>query len=140
MSSLNKIVVLNLALTLTHQVDAAYWREWEMFGLPGGIQLFNALNVLIFLAVLACFVPVIQRKTSGFACSLLIAAVCGCILPIHAAFALAGYTQFDLPFSVLLIVATFVVSIVQVVVTVRARREFGGPSGASRPTPRRGPA
>ena len=21
-----------------HQVDAAYWREWSMFYLPGGIQ------------------------------------------------------------------------------------------------------
>src|SRR3546814_7423876 len=57
-----------------------------------------------------------------------ISAVCACILPIHAAFALAGYTQFGLPFSVFLIVATFVVSIVQVVITVRARREFGGRS------------
>src|SRR5687767_10445014 len=63
--SLNRIVVLNLALVSTHQVDAAYWREWEMFELPGGIQLFNALNVVIFLVVLSCFVAVVQRRPSG---------------------------------------------------------------------------
>lgn len=126
MPSLDKAIVLNLALTLTHQVDAAYWHEWEMFGLPGGVQLFNAINVLIFVFVLACFVAVVRRKASGFTCSLVIATVCASILPIHAAFALVGYPQFHLPFSVLLIVATFAASIAQVVLTVRARSEFGG--------------
>lgn len=32
---LNTVVILNLALVLTHQVDGAYWHEWEMFQLPG---------------------------------------------------------------------------------------------------------
>ncbi len=45
---LNKVVVLNLAFVLIHQVDGAYWREWEMFRLPGGIQLNNFINVLTF--------------------------------------------------------------------------------------------
>lgn len=98
MLSLNHIIVLNLALVLTHQVDAAFWREWEMFGLPGGIQLFNAINVGIFLAVLFCFVSVIQRRPSGFRCSLVIALLCASVLPIHAAFALSGFIQFHLPF------------------------------------------
>jgi hypothetical protein len=126
MLSLNRVTVLNLALVLTHQVDAAFWREWEMFGLPGGIQLFNALNVVVFLVVLFCFVAVIQRRPSGFRCSLIIALLCASVLPIHAAFALSGFTQFHLPFSVFLIVATFAVSVVQVVLTFRARHEFGG--------------
>src|SRR3546814_11661106 len=60
MLSLNKIIVLNLALTLTHQVDAAYWRAWEMFGLPGGAQLFKALQWSLLLDVLAYFVPTLQ--------------------------------------------------------------------------------
>ena len=126
MLSLNNVIVLNLSLVLTHQVDAAFWREWEMFGLPGGIQLFNAINVVIFLAVLFCFMAVIQRRPSGFRCSLVIALLCASVLPIHAAFALSGFTQFHLPFSVFLIVATFAASIVQVVLTFRARHEFGG--------------
>ena len=29
--------VTMLALIL-HQIDAAYWQEWEMFFLPGGVQ------------------------------------------------------------------------------------------------------
>ena len=126
MLSLNRVIVLNLALVLTHQVDVAFWREWEMFGLPGGIQLFNALNVVIFVVVLFCFVAVIQRRPSGFRCSLIIALLCASVLPIHAAFALSGFTQFHLPFSVFLIGATFAVSAVQVALTFRSRHEFGG--------------
>ena len=126
MLSLNRVIILNLALVLAHQVDAAFWREWEMFGLPGGIQLFNALNVVIFLVVLSCFVTVIQRRSNGFRCSLIIALLCASVLPIHAAFALSGFTQFHLPFSVFLIGATFATSIVQVALTFRARHEFGG--------------
>jgi hypothetical protein len=126
MLSLNNVIVLNLSLVLTHQVDAAFWREWEMFGLPGGIQLFNALNVVIFLVVLFCFMAVVQRRQSGFRCSLIIALLCASVLPIHAAFALSGFTQFHLPFSVFLIGATFAASIVQVALTFWARHEFGG--------------
>jgi hypothetical protein len=123
---LNKVVILNLALVLTHQVDAAYWHEWEMFQLPGGIQLNNFINVLTFIALLYLFVPVIQRKASGITCSLVIAAIAALVLPIHTGFAIAGYQQFHLPFSIFIIVGTFLLSILQVVLTHRARREFGG--------------
>ena len=123
---LNKVVILNLALVLTHQVDGAYWHEWEMFQLPGGIQLNNFINVLTFIALLYLFVPVVQRKASGITCSLVIAAISALVLPIHVGFAIAGYQQFHLPFSIFIIVGTFLLSILQVVLTHRARLEFGG--------------
>jgi hypothetical protein len=123
---LNKVVILNLALVLTHQVDGAYWHEWEMFQLPGGIQLNNFINVLTFLALLYLFVPVVQRKASGVTCSLVIAAISALVLPTHVGFAIAGYQQFHLPFSIFIIVGTFLLSILQVVLTYRVRLEFGG--------------
>lgn len=122
---LNKVVILNLALVLTHQVDAAYWHEWEMFQLPGGIQLNNFINVLAFIALLYLFVPVVQRKASGMTCSLVIAAISALVLPIHAGFAIAGHQQFHLPFSIFIIAGTFLLSILQVVFTYRAHLEFG---------------
>ncbi|HLM52153.1 MAG TPA: DUF6713 family protein [Pseudoxanthomonas sp.] len=125
MKSLDRIVILNLALVLAHQVDAAYWHEWEMFQVPGGIQAFAALNVLIFLFLLSSLVPIVQRRPSGFRCSLLIAAACASVFPIHAGFALAGFPQFHLPFSIFPIAATFLVSLLQAVLTLRMRVDFG---------------
>jgi len=126
MVTLNRVVILNMAFVFAHQADAVYWHEWKMFGLPGGIQLFNALNVIIFVLVMALLVPVVQRQMSGFRCSLAIALICASVLPIHAGFALAGFEEFNLPFSVFLVAATFVTSIVQLALTLRARGEFGG--------------
>lgn len=31
---------------IVHQIDAAYWHEWDMFHVPGGIQGFLLFNVL----------------------------------------------------------------------------------------------
>jgi hypothetical protein len=121
---LNRVIVLNMALLITHQIDAAYWHEWELFRLPGGIQLFNVMNLIIFLIVLGCFVNVIERKPSGFYCALGLAAVSALVLPIHAGFALAGYSQFHLPVSIAVIMGTFLASIVQVYTVLKCRHEF----------------
>ncbi len=122
---LNKIIILNLTLMIAHEIDAAYWHEWDMFALPGGIQFFNIFNIAIILLVLTCFISVIERKRNGFTSSLVIAGIGMLILPIHGGFALAGYTQFHLPVSMFIIGASFIVSIAQVIFTFRARHEFG---------------
>ncbi len=121
---LNRIVVLNLSLLATHQADAAFWREWEMFNLPGGIQLFCLLNALLLVILLAYFVTVIERRPSGFTGSLIIAGVSALVLPIHGGLAAAGVSGFELPFSIFLIVATFAVSLWQAVLTFRRRHQF----------------
>ena len=121
---MNKVVVLNLGLLITHQIDAAYWHEWEMFGIPGGIQFFNIFNLVLFWILGACFVAVVQRKSSGFIGSIFIAATSALVLPIHTGFALAGFTQFHLPVSIFAIIATFVASVTQIMVTIKQRSEF----------------
>lgn len=123
---LDRLLVVNLALLITHQIDAAFWHEWDMFGLPGGVQLFNVLNLLIFLVMLGCSLPVVRRERAGFACSLVIAGGCALVLPIHAGFALAGFTQFNMPVSMAVIVVSFPLAVLQVFVTLRQRALFHG--------------
>ncbi|UXI70305.1 DUF6713 family protein [Tahibacter amnicola] len=124
MITLNRIAALDMALVFAHQGDAAYWHEWEMFHLPGGIQAFDVFNVVIFATVLMLFIPVVQRRPEGYKCSMAIAALCATVLPIHVGFALAGFDQFHLPVSLFLIGASFVAAITHAVVTWRARHEF----------------
>lgn len=121
---LNKLLILNLSFLIVHQVDAAYWHEWDMFGLPGGVQLFDLFNLLLFIVLLACFVAAVERRRSGYAASLAIAAVCGVVLPIHAGFALAGYTEFHLPVSIAAIVGCMFSALLLAGATVRARQAF----------------
>jgi hypothetical protein len=126
MRVLDRVAALNLSLVMAHQADAAYWKEWEMFGLPGGIQLFTLFNLAAFLLLLWLYSAVTSRQRKGLRSSLLIAGLSGVVLPIHAVFALAGFTEFHLPVSVAIIIGTFVVSIWQVILTWRARTEFTG--------------
>ncbi|MFN9811237.1 MAG: DUF6713 family protein, partial [Deltaproteobacteria bacterium] len=40
-----RLYLLQLALLATHQVDAAYWHEWDVFGVPGGLTFFLVFNL-----------------------------------------------------------------------------------------------
>jgi len=88
---------------ILHQIDAAYWREWEMFHVPGGIQGFLVFNLAAIAVVLAGYRHVLldTRRAPFFAavCAALGAGTCA----IHAGFALAGLEQFHLPLSVAVI-------------------------------------
>lgn len=128
---LDRLCIAVLALFVTHQIDAAYWHEWEMFHLPGGIQLFNVLNLLLFAVLLAGLRPVFLRRPSGYYWALLIAFSGIATFFIHGGFMLAGYRQFRLPVSVLVIAAFFLASLWLAAVTLRGRVDFGAP-------PRRG--
>ena len=49
------LYLLNCALLFSHEIDSAYWQEWDLFGLPGGIQLFLVLNLLLLVVALYGF-------------------------------------------------------------------------------------
>ncbi len=51
-----------IAVLLTHQIDAAYWHEWNLFHLPGGNQLNLILNLPIIALALLAFLQVATRS------------------------------------------------------------------------------
>ena len=122
---LNKLLILTLALIIGHQIDAAYWHEWDMFALPGGIQLFDLINVILFIPLLAAFSAAMRRTERGYRYTQLIGAIGLIIGPIHAGFAIAGFSQFHLPVSMALIVAPSLCGTGLLVLAVRRRQEFG---------------
>lgn len=94
--------VLSLVL---HQIDAAFWQEWKMFAVPGGIQGFLVFNAVAVAALLAGYRSVVlddrHARTWAFACGGL-----GVVtFVLHAGFALWGHRDFNLPLSVLVILA-----------------------------------
>lgn len=121
---LNRLLVLNLALITAHQLDAVWWREWAMFGLPGGVQLFILLNLLLYLALLGALGPIFRREANGYRYSQLIAALCASVLPIHAGYALAGVSGFESAFSISLILLCFLAAALQAWATVRSKAQF----------------
>ena len=94
-----------LSLLITHEVEAAYWREWEMFQLPGGFRLFAALHLPLAAAFLAGFAEVVRDRPLGRPAAAILA-VAGAATPvIHGAFLLLGRDQFRDAFSLLVLAA-----------------------------------
>ncbi len=88
---------------ILHQIDAAYWKEWEMFHVPGGVQGFLVFNLAAIALVLAGYRHVLLATPRAP----LYAGICAALgvgtCLIHAGFALAGLEQFHLPLSMAII-------------------------------------
>ena len=89
---------------ILHQIDAAYWREWEMFYLPGGVQGFLVFNLAAIAVVLAGDRQVLLALPRARLYAAICAALGLATFVIHAGFALAGLEQFHLPLSMAVIV------------------------------------
>ncbi len=113
------LYLLNCALLFSHEIDSAFWREWDLFGIPGGIQVFLLLNFLLLLVALFGFRQVLQGARSGRWFSLLLAAGGLFAFSIHSYFILAGRPEFTLPASLALLGLILFVSLIQLLSTLR---------------------
>ncbi|WP_085704829.1 DUF6713 family protein [Pseudomonas sp. B8(2017)] len=95
--------VTMLALIL-HQIDAAYWHEWEMFFLPGGVQGFLLFNILAIPVLLVGYRSVLLGKVNAVFFAKVCAGLGLITFLIHAGFGLAGYHQFHLPASISILI------------------------------------
>jgi hypothetical protein len=120
--TLEWLYLANAVVLLVHQMDAAYWQEWQLFHLPGGLSLFLALNVPIVLLVLAGYGAVVARRSSAVAYSWGLAAAGLFAVAFHAAYLLAGHTAFRAPASLALLADTALLSGAQAVLLLQARR------------------
>lgn len=103
----------NAIVLLAHQIDAAFWHEWVLFGLPGGIQFFLLLNLPIIALVLYGQRSLALSRPSGKVVSWALAASGLFAAVFHGFHLLRGDEAFRLPFSLTLLVATFVLSVAQ---------------------------
>jgi len=119
------LYLANAALLFTHEIDAGYWHEWELLGVPGGIQVFLLLNLALIAGVLYGFRQVVRGHYEGRWFAALLATLGVFAFLLHAAFLLAGDAAFRLPVSLLLVVLALAVSLVQGALTARTWRAWG---------------
>lgn len=111
---MNKLVapyILTTTLLVAHQIDAAYWHEWTLFGLPGGIQLFVLLNVPLVLVVLVGLARVAAGAPRARRYSLALALVGVATFFIHLGFAWRQHPEFGAPVSWIILGETLLASL-----------------------------
>jgi hypothetical protein len=115
------LYVLNASILITHEIDSAYQEEWILFGLPGGVQWFLFLNLVLVIAVLYGLVALAQQRTAGIVLSWTLVAGGLFAVVIHGYFILSGDPSFRLPASLFLLGATLVLSVLQGAALIDAR-------------------
>ncbi len=113
------LYLLNFALLFSHEIDSAFWKEWDLFGIPGGIQVFLVLNFLLLLVALFGFRQVLLGARSGRWFALLLGVGGVFAFTIHSYFILAGRPEFTLPASLALLGSTLAVSLLQLFSTLK---------------------
>jgi hypothetical protein len=107
------LYIINFALLFTHEIDSAYWQEWDIFGLPLGVQSFLIINFILFLLALGGLLLVIQHKREGLYFSLGLALLGSLISASHISMILDGANEFTLPVSMILLASVLIMSILQ---------------------------
>lgn len=107
------VYILNLALLFAHEIESAYWKEWELFRIPGGVQLFVLLHIPLLMAALVGLVLLQEAERSGAIISMVLAAAGVFAFSIHTFFILRGRREFTLPVSLFLLAAILAASLAQ---------------------------
>jgi hypothetical protein len=111
---------LNAVLLVVHEIDSAYWHEWNLFHLPGGIQFFLLLHLPLLALVLWGFRQTVLWARGARVAGYLLAAAGIFAFSVHTAFITAGAPGFRLPVSQIVLWSTLVVSLAEVAVVLRS--------------------
>jgi predicted membrane protein len=114
----------NAVLLIVHEIDSAYWKEWDLFRLPGGINGFLVLHIPMLAVILYGMIAVRQNSPPGLIFSLILSLGVIFAFAIHTYFLRKGRPEFNALMSISILVATLVVSVIQFVVTVKL--QIGG--------------
>ena len=112
------VYLTNAVLLILHEIDSAYWKEWELFHLPGGVTGFLLVHIPILPLILYGLVLVFRRTLTGLILSLILGFAGVFAFSIHSYFIRRGRDEFKSPISLAILVATLAVSLVQAATTI----------------------
>jgi hypothetical protein len=118
--------LLNTLVLIIHEIDSAYWKEWELFHLAGGESAFLLLHIPLLLPVLYGLVSFDRGETAGLILSLIVSGAGVSTFAIHTFFTRRGYPQFKTPVSRGILWGTLLLSLGQCGLTVAMLVEITG--------------
>ena len=117
METLLWIYFVNLVFLINHELDSAYWKEWDLFRLPGGITGFLALHFPLFSFFLYGLLMIYEGARSGLIISMLLSLSGVFAFAIHIYFLRKGRDEFNTPASKFILASILILSIAQLIIT-----------------------
>jgi hypothetical protein len=107
-------------LIIVHEIDSAYWKEWELFHLPGGIGGFVLVHVPLVALIMFGLMQVKRGTFAGMVLALVLASGGVFAFLVHLVFILRGRAEFKTPVSLGVLGAALVMSLSLASLTVYA--------------------
>lgn len=111
------IYLLNAVVLIIHEIDSAYWKEWELFRLPGGVAGFLLLHFPLLVFVLYGLALVRDASRAGLFFSLVLAGSGIFAWAIHNWFISRGRVEFTPAISRGILYMTLILSVIQILLT-----------------------
>ena len=104
--------LIQSTLLICHEIESAYWEEWKLFRLPGGISFFIILHLPVVFLVLLGVKLIGDKNYYGVVIALFVglAGIIGYLL--HRYFIKKGKEGFNLTVSKILLSGMLIVGIV----------------------------
>lgn len=115
------LYLANGTLLIVHEMDSTYWKEWELFRLPGGLPLFLLIHLPLVFLILWGAGQVLLQRPAGLVLSLVLGVGGLGAFCIHTYFIRKGHPEFKSATSQFILVSTLLVSLVQLVVSGLSR-------------------
>jgi hypothetical protein len=112
------LYVANSVLLINHEIDSAYWKEWTLFKLPGGVTGFLLLHFPLLFVILWGLILISKHSWWGFVFSQVLSLGGFFAFGVHFYFLRKGRPEFNTAVSKTILIAILIVSIMQVVVTL----------------------
>ena len=112
------VYLVNAVFLINHEIDSAYWKEWELMGIPGGITFFLILHFPLIFLVIYGAVLLDRGAASGLIFSLVLGLAGLFAFAIHTYFIKKGRDEFKTPISLFILISTLVVSLFQLGITL----------------------
>lgn len=112
------LYLANSVFLICHEIDSAYWQEWNLFGVRGGINAFLVIHVPLVLLVLLGLLEVQRGTGAGYYFSVVLSLAGVVTFLIHRYFLRKGRREFTAFMSRFILAVILVISILQMALTV----------------------
>jgi hypothetical protein len=112
------LYLINAILLINHEIDSAYWKEWNLFKLPGGITGFLILHFPLLFFILWGLILIVEYSPWRLFFSLVLSLGGIFAFTIHTYFLKKGRPEFNILVSKHILTAILVVSILQLATTI----------------------
>jgi hypothetical protein len=111
------LYMTNAVLLINHEIDSAYWEEWKLFRLPGGIGGFLVIHFPLLFMILYGVAQVHLLTFQGLVISSVLSMGGLFAFSIHMYFIGKGHSEFRAPVSMFILFSTLPVSLAQGAIT-----------------------